>query len=297
MRSGQRRGLDARVARGAQRQARERRDTQARRHESLDRDEVVGGERDLRAEAGQLALPDQVAAAPLAAADPPVLRIGGQVRPGWQRRLVGQGPGRMAVRTGRGGPGHQVDGIVEEQPGPGALVRVAGRARGRPVLVVPEHQRHVHVAGPEHAQGFRRLSLGQREVQAGILRLEPGRGHGYQRAERRRERGQPDPACPQAHVRGELVLRGIQPAQDLLGPFRQQPAGVGQPDPAAGPLGQQRPGLGLEPGQVMAYRGLGVVEGPGRSGHRAVPGHRDEHAEPGHIQHSAIIDPLDLTSR
>ena len=82
---GQRRGLDARVARRPEREARQRRDAQARRDERLDRDEVVGGERDVRSEAGQLALPDQVAAAALAAADPPVVRIVGQVRPGRQR--------------------------------------------------------------------------------------------------------------------------------------------------------------------------------------------------------------------
>jgi hypothetical protein len=162
---------------------------------------------------------------------------------------------------------------------------------------MPEHERHVHVAGPEHAQGFRRLSLGQGEIQAGVLGLEPGRGHRHQRAERRRERGQPDPARPQAHVRGQLVLRGVQPAQDLLGPFRQQPARVGQPHAAAGPLGQQGPGLGLEPGQVVAHRRLGVVERPGSRGHRAVPGYRDEHAKPGHIQHPASIDPLDSIAR
>ena len=101
------------------------------------------------------------------------------------------------------------------------------------------------------------------------------------------EGGQPDPALAQPDVRGQLGLGRVQPADDLLGPLGQQAAGVGQPHPPAGPLQQPRAGLGLEPGDVVADRGLGVVQCVGRAGDRAVPGHGDQHPEPGHVQHAS----------
>jgi len=55
---------------------------------------------------------------------------------------------------------------------------------------------------------------------------------------------------------------------------------------------QLRPGLGLEPGDVVADRRLGVVERAGRSSDGAVPGDRDEDPQPGHVQHRSTIDRL-----
>jgi hypothetical protein len=98
-------------------------------------------------------------------------------------------------------------------------------------------------------------------------------------------RRQPHPALAQPDVRGELVLGRVQPADDLLGPLGQQPARVGEPHAPPGSLQQPGAGLGLQAGDVVTDRGLGVVQRAGRGGHRAVPRHRDQHPEPGHVQH------------
>ena len=86
---------------------------------------------------------------------------------------------------------------------------------------MPEHQGHVHVAGPEHAQRLRWLGLGQHEIHAGRFGLEPGGGGGHDRAERRREGGQPDPALAQPDMGREFILRRVQPPDDLLGSLGQ----------------------------------------------------------------------------
>jgi hypothetical protein len=264
------------MARRAQAQAGQRRDAQARRDQRLDGHVIVGGERDLRGETGEGALTQQVAAAALAAGDPAPRGVGGEV-------------GRPVVRGLR----HQVHRLVEQEPAARALLLGARRFRVGILLVVPEHQRHVDVSGPEHAQRLRRLGLGEHEVHAGALRLQPGRGGRNDRAERGGERGQPYPSLPQPDVRRELVLRRVQPADDLLGPLGQQPARVGEPNAPARPLQQPGSGLGLQAGYVMADRRLRVVQRARRRCHRAVPGHRDEHAEPGHVQHAPSIDRLD----
>jgi hypothetical protein len=152
-------------------------------------------------------------------------------------------------------------------------------------LGVPEDEGDVYVAGPQHPQRLRRLGLGEPDVHARMLRPEHRRGGRDDRAQRRRERGEPYPSRAQACVRGQLVLRGVQPAEHLGGPVGQQPPGVGQPDAPSRPLDEPDAGLGLQPGQVMTYRGLCVVELPGGGRHRAVPGHRDQHPQSGDVEH------------
>jgi Uma2 family endonuclease len=190
-----------------------------------------------------------------------------------------------------------VDGLVEEQRAPRSAgvpgLVLAGRHRVSAFLVVPEDEGHVHVPGAQHAQRLRRLRLGEHEVHAGMLGAEPGRRGGHDRAQRGGKRREPHPARSQPRVRGQLVFRRVQPAEDLGRPVGEQPPGVGEPDAPAGPLDQLGPGLRLQPGQMMAHRRLRVVEGPGRGGHRPVPGHRDEHAQPGHIEHLLTIEQCD----
>ena len=111
--------------------------------------------------------------------------------------------GWRAVLGGR--LGHQMNRLVEEQPAARSLLFGARWAGVGILLVVPEHQRHVHVSGPEHAQRLRRLGLGQHEVHARAFRLKPGRGGRNDGAQRGRERRQPYPALAQPDVRRELV--------------------------------------------------------------------------------------------
>ena len=100
VRAGQRRGLDAGVAGGAQREAGQGGDPQPSGYQGLYRDEVVGGERYLRRESGRLALPEQIAAAALAAGDPAPIREGGQIL---LRRVSAPARWRPAVRARVGG--------------------------------------------------------------------------------------------------------------------------------------------------------------------------------------------------
>ena len=233
--------------------------------QGLDRDVVVGGERDLRGEPGERALPDQVGPAAVAARDPPVPGVTGQLG----RRFL------ALPRMGRNRR-HQVHRLVQQQllaqalgevdaafvvtePGAGRTRRRtrprAGLLSGNPRAVrarrvrgVPEHHRHVHVPGAQHAQRLRRFGLGQPQVDAGLALAEHGRGGRHDGAERGRERRQPEPPGAQPGVGGQLVLGRVQPADHLGGPLGEQPSGVGEPDPAARPLDQLGPGLGFQPG-------------------------------------------------
>jgi long-chain acyl-CoA synthetase len=290
---GQRHRLDAGMAGGSQGQPGQGGDPEARRHQRLHGDVIIGGERHVGGEPGQRALAEQLGTAAIAAGDPAVPGVAGKLRlaraagPGW--------PGGRPARLSRPARRlcYQVHRLVEQQRATGP-VSAGGWPAGVDVLqVMPEHQRDVDGPGAQHTQRIGRIGLGQGQVHAGRLGLQPGRRRRDDGAERGPERGQPDPSLALSDVRGKFGLRGVQPPDDLLGPLGEQPPGVGQPYAAARPLQQPGPGLGLQPGDVVADRGLGVVQRLGRGGDRAVPGHGDQDAEPGHVQHSSTIDCLD----
>ena len=90
--TGQHCGLDAGMTGSTKRETGQRGNAEPGGHQCLHRDEIVGGERYLRREPGRFALPEQVAAAALAAGDPAAVREVGQVRlsgegvlAGWRR--------------------------------------------------------------------------------------------------------------------------------------------------------------------------------------------------------------------
>src|ERR687885_1870724 len=76
------------------------------------------------------------------------------------------------------------------------------------------------------------------------------------------------------------------PPDDLGRAVRQQLSGRGEPDPATDPLQQLGAGLGLEPGEVMGDRRLGVVQLLRRRGDRSVTGHGVDDPEPVDVQHA-----------
>ncbi len=109
--------------------------------------------------------------------------------------------------------GHQVHGLVQQEHAPGALVGGHRRRGIHILLVVLEDDGDVDIAGPQHPQRLRRLRLGQHELHAGRLGRQPRRGGRDQGAERRRERGQADPAFAQADVRREFGFGRVQSAR------------------------------------------------------------------------------------
>jgi peptidoglycan/LPS O-acetylase OafA/YrhL len=284
---------DAGVAGGAERESGQQREAESGTDQGLDGDEVVGGEGHLRGEAGGRALLEQVLPAAVAAGDPALGGEPGQI--GGPHLRESGGRKRLAVGRGVGGS-DQVNGLVEEH----LLAEVGFVRRGlalREFGVVAEDQRDVHVAGAEHAERFGRLGLGQPEVHARVLVAQHRRGDRHDRAERGRERGQPQAPRAQPAVDGEFVLGGVETAYDFGGPFGEEAASVRQADAAPGPLDQLGAGLRFEPGKVMAHGGLRVVEGVSGPGDRSVPGHCDQHPEPRYVQHGLTIDGTDLSAQ
>ena len=81
----------------------------------------------------------------------------------------------------------------------------------------------------------------------------------------------------------------VDPADDLDGAVSEQPPGLGQSDTPADTLQQLRPGLGLQPREVMADGRLGVVElGSGR-GDRPEPRDRLQNPQARDVQHASML--------
>jgi len=90
-------------------------------------------------------------------------------------------------------------------------------------------------------------------------------------------------------VRGQLRAGGIDAADDLRRTIGQQLPGRGEPDPSADPLQQLRAGLGLEPGEVMGDRRLGVVQLLSRRGDRSVARDGVDDAQPVDVEHASTV--------
>jgi hypothetical protein len=187
--------------------------------------------------------------------------------------------------------------LVEKQHAAGALVGWLRRRVAGVLLIVPEDDRDVDVASSQHPQGLWRLGLREHEIQARRPGREARRSRGDQRPKRGRERGKPDPAAPQADVGGKLGLGRVQSADNLLGALGEQLAGLGQPDTAPDAFQELGTGFRLQPSDVMTDGRLGVVQRTGRGRNRAMTSDRDQHPEPGHIQHCSTIGRLDLFGR
>src|SRR6266487_5084957 len=98
-------------------------------------------------------------------------------------------------------------------------------------------------------------------------------------------------------MRGKLHAGGIDPPDDLRGAVGQQLPGLGEPDPAADPLQQLRAGLGLEPGEVVADRWLGVVQFSRRRGDRSMARDGVDDAQPSDVQHASTLAMSQYESR
>ena len=243
---------------------------------------VVGGEGDLRAEAGQRALRDQVHAAPVAAHDPPASRVPGQVSAlllpravhRWQAR--GGGPDTVALTValpvsvvpvgGRGaGAGHEVNGLVQHETSPHPVLL---RALGDGPLHVPENQGDVDVAPPQHsappAAPLRSAARPCPGTPPAASRPPPGRSCRAPRERLALHTSLVSPAC----AASSFSAASSRPSTSVARSASRRPASVRR-TPASCPLDQPDTGLGLQAGQVVADRRLRVVQFPGGGGHRS----------------------------
>ncbi len=161
-------------------------------------------------------------------------------------------------------------------------------------LVVPEHDRDVDAARAQQVQRLGRVRVDEAHLERGVPPREPLEGSGDERADGRGEAGQAYPAGRQPDVPRQLGVRRVDPADDLGGAVREQPTGLGQPDAAADPLEQLGAGLGLEPGEVVADGGLGVVQLLGGLGDRAEPAHGLQDPETSNVQHLSMLSMVSL---
>ena len=88
---------------------------------------------------------------------------------------------------------------------------------------------------------------------------------------------------------GELRVGGVDASDDLGGAVGQQLPGRGEPDAAADALEQLRAGLGLEPGEVVGDRRLGVVQFPRRRRDRSVARDGVDDAQSSDVQHASTL--------
>ena len=88
---------------------------------------------------------------------------------------------------------------------------------------------------------------------------------------------------------GELRVGGVDSADDLGRALGEQLSGRGHPDAAADPLQQLRAGLGLEPGEVVGDRRLGVVQLLRGRGDRSVARDGVDHAQSVDVEHASTL--------
>ena len=156
-------------------------------------------------------------------------------------------------------------------------------------LVVAEDDRDLDLAGAQQLDRFGRMRVGQADLQARMPARQRRHRRRHERSDRRGEGGQAHAAGGQPHVGGQLRAGGVDPPDDLGGAVGQQLPGRGEPDPAADPLQQLRAGLGLEPGEVVGDRRLGVVQLLRRRGDRSMARDGVDDAQPVDVQHASTL--------
>jgi hypothetical protein len=156
-------------------------------------------------------------------------------------------------------------------------------------LVVPEDDGRIDLAGAQHRDGLWWVGIDDLDPEARILRREDSRHFRQKRDEGRPVRRHAHPSGAQPDMCIQLCGRRIHAPENLGGTFGEDPAGLRQPDAAPSPLEQLRAGLRFQPGDVVAHRGLRVVQLAGRGGYRPVAGDRSEHPEPIEVEHSSTV--------
>jgi hypothetical protein len=242
-------GDEADAWRGFRRaELRDQGDALAGRHQGQHGGEVVGMVADARREARGLAGADHhgVAQSARAARDPRCVT-----------QVVNPGVARPPAR------GRQVQGLFKQRFGVESGVRL-----GRHV-VVDEGERDVERSRVQRAGNRDRVKLGDHELKSRVLAAKRDEGGGQDRARRRGERADAQPAGQAVSRRGQRGRRLFKDREHGLRVAGEHGARRGERDAPARALEQRHPRLPFERGKLLRYGGRGVRERVGDRGDRA----------------------------
>jgi len=139
-----------------------------------------------------------------------------------------------------------------------------------------EQQREVELTGVEPRGDLLGLTLGERQLDLGVLSAEHRDRERHQCRPGGRERCHPQLPAAQAGDRLHVGFGGGEPAEDPLGVRQQRRARGREPHAARQALDQRDPRLGLQCRDLLRDRGLRVGQLLGGSGDRTLLGDLDE---------------------
>src|ERR671937_646122 len=133
------------------------------------------------------------------------------------------------------------------------------------------------------------MRVGHAQLESRVLAAQDLGGGRHERAQDGSEPGQANLARAEPDMRRELGSCRVDAPEDLRSPVGQQLTGRGEPNAPADSLQQLRARLLLEPAQVVAYRGLGVVQLLGRGGNGAGASDGIQDAQAHEVEHSSTL--------
>jgi hypothetical protein len=158
--------------------------------------------------------------------------------------------------------------VVDQVPELNALVEPVELRLREPAVLEDEGQ--LELGSAQHRHRLLGLLLDEGELHLGVAAREQRHGRRKQGRPRRGKGGHAYPPAAHAGNRLQLRLGGGQPGDHHLRVLDQRTAGVGERDPAAAAVDERGAGLLLEGGDLLRDGGLGVGQGIGRGGERAV---------------------------
>ena len=172
-----------------------------------------------------------------------------------------------------------VVGVLHER---GQLEVRGERARHR-VVVVDERQ--VDLPGAQQRAGLVGLGLDHSQLDLRMAAVEHGHGLRHERGAGALEAGEPQPAAAQPGDRGQLLLGGVQAAEDRVGVLHERATGVGQAHAAGAALDEPGAGLALERRHVLADGRLREAQRLRGRGERALRRDLAKDLHAAHVEH------------
>jgi hypothetical protein len=166
------------------------------------------------------------------------------------------------------------------------LLDAGSRRTHRVGVLLPQDD--VEVVRQQAGDRRRRLGLGDLDPQPRVQLGQPGERGRHQRQQHALEGRDPQRAGDVGQRGGELRLGLLQPLQHGVGVADEDPRLLGEPHPAADPLQQPHPRLGLQLGELLADRGGAVGERPRHLGEGAPAGQLAEQSQAVDVEHADL---------